>query len=149
MDIQRILCPIDFSEFNQIANRHASILAKATGARIIYLHICLPDAYRTPAELVHQQEEDEEVRNKLKAFQPTEPDIEASWVVEYGIPAERIIHYANENDIDLVVMGTHGRTGLLRVLMGSVAETVVRQAECPVLAIKDHPASKSETETEQ
>jgi universal stress protein A len=147
MDIQRILCPIDFSEFNQIANRHASILAKSTGARIIYLHVCLPDAYRTPAELVDQKEEEEALRKQLKTYQPTEAGVEASWVLEYGIPAERIIHYANENDIDLVVIGTHGRTGILRVLMGSVAETVVRQAECPVLAIKDHVSADPETES--
>ena len=50
--------------------------------------------------------------------------------------ADRIVEYAANNDVDLIIMGTHGRTGLRRVLMGSVAESVVRHAECPVLALK-------------
>ena len=145
MNIKRILCPIDFSEFNEAANDHASILAKATDARIVFLHVCLPDAYRTPAELVDHAEEDKLLQKDLEAIKPTQPGVQASYVIENGIAADRIIHYANENDIDLIVMGTHGRTGIRRVLMGSVAETVIRNADCPVLAIKSPSPVSQET----
>ena len=73
-------------------------------------------------------------RDKYTA--PTVEGVEALHEVQSGPPADRIVGYANEHDIDLIVMGTHGRTGLGRLLMGSVAEAVVRQAECPVLALK-------------
>lgn len=61
-------------------------------------------------------------------------------VVEYGFPAKAIVSYASRDDIDLIVLGTHGRTGLTRLLMGSVAEHVVRNSICTVMAIK--PATK-------
>ncbi len=137
MKIKRILCPVDFSEFNESANEYATMLARSAGARIIYFHACLPDVLSGNPELVDaKQKEKQQLEEMEVAYSPTARGIEASYVVEFGTPADCIVNYANEYDIDMVVIGTHGRTGLRRVLMGSVAETVVRQAECPVLAIK-------------
>ncbi len=136
MNINRILCPIDFSEFNQITNEYASVLAKASGAQIIYIHVSLPDvAYGTYAYVDVEQQEARD-RQRLEELKPTIDGIECSHVIEFGSPTERIVEYAHKNDINLIVMGTHGRTGLRRAIMGSVAESVVRRADCPVLALK-------------
>ena len=137
MNIQRILCPVDFSEYNLAANQYASSLAKSTGARIIYLHAYVADPYETPPIYFDSVKTEKELVDKLENFiEPDCPDVQGSYVVEYGLATDRIIKYANENEVDLIVMGTHGRTGLRRVLLGSVVEAVIRQAECPVLAIK-------------
>ena len=93
-------------------------------------------AAQDPSELMGQD------LARLKSIQPTVEGVQASWQVDFGPPAQRIVEYANENDVDLIVIGTHGHTGLRRVLMGSVAESVVRKAECPVLAIKTQVDSK-------
>ena len=136
MNIQRILCPIDFSDFNQSANEYASMLAQSTGAKVVYLHVSLPEVlYGTNVHTDLEKEEQHELR-RLQEIKPTHPDVEASYVVKFGLPSDRIVEYAVENEVDLIVMGTHGRTGLRRALMGSIAEAVVRKADCPVLAIK-------------
>lgn len=136
MNIKQILCPIDFSEFNESANEHASALAKANGARIVYLHVAQPEIPYASYAYINVEDEEKEAMRMLHELKPTVEGVEASYAVEFGVPAEQIVQYANENDIDMIVVGTHGRTGLRRVLMGSVAEAVVRKAECPVLAFK-------------
>ena len=137
MNIKRILVPVDFSEYNSTANEYASMLAKSTDARIVYFHAFLPDViYGNPGLFDSAAEERRLLKQMEETFKPTVKEVVASYVVEFGTPADRIVDFANENEIDLIVMGTHGRTGLKRVVMGSVAESVVRRAECPVLAIK-------------
>ncbi|MEL7499487.1 MAG: universal stress protein [Planctomycetota bacterium] len=147
MNIKRILCPVDFSEFNQAANEYASMLAKSTGARLIYFHCALPDAAGYGSPYVHEDPDDvvREAQREIEEISPTVPGVAASYVVELGMATDGIIRYANENDIDLIVMGTHGRTGFRRVLMGSVAEAVVRKADCPVLAVKSKAAVANES----
>lgn len=137
MNMKRILCPVDFSEFNEAANEYASMLASSTGAEIIYLHSCLPDVLFGNTELFDAKQKRRHLLNEMKdTYAPTVDGIEASYVVEFGTPSEQIVSYADAHEIDMIVLGTHGRTGLRRVVMGSVAEAIVRQAECPVLAIK-------------
>lgn len=137
MNIKRILCPIDFSEFNQPANEYASMLARSTGARIIYLHAYIADPHATPPEFFEAEKTEAQLRKKLEEFvTPVGGGVASSYIVDYGLAAERIVNYANNYDVDLIVIGTHGRTGLSRIFMGSVAEAVVRNADCPVLAIK-------------
>jgi len=134
--IKRILCPIDFSEHNEPANEYASVLAKATGARIIYFHTLVPSLpYGTEPDNNEQTNEDRD-RELLEKYKPTIEGVPASYVIEVGTPTDRIIKYARDNEIDLIVLATHGRSGLGRLLMGSVAETVLRKGECPVLAVR-------------
>lgn len=78
----------------------------------------------------------EELRASLAAVVPTDPAVPCIHKLMIGDPAEAIIQLAEADDVDFVVMGTHGRTGLTRLLMGSVAEAVVRRAPCPVLTVK-------------
>jgi universal stress protein A len=136
MEIKRILCPIDYSVFSEAANSYASLLAKATGAEIIYLHSIdagLP--YVGFCDLDVSDDRPEELRT-LQKVHPTSEEIECSYTLCHGEAGDAILDYAKNQNVDLIVMGTHGRTGVGRLLMGSVAETVVRRASCPVLALK-------------
>lgn len=141
MNIKRILCPIDFSNFNEAANTYASLLAQSSGAEIIYLHVSVPEVPYGSYAYIDMRQEEENDRKRLEEIKPTVAGVPTKHVVEFGLPSEKIVEYANENAIDLIVMGTHGRTGLKRVFMGSVAETVVRKADCPVLALKSGTTS--------
>jgi universal stress protein A len=136
MQIKRILCPIDFSVFNQDANSYASLLANATGAKIIYLH-CVTTGlpYVGFCDLDVDNDESEEAK-LLKEVRPMSDNIKCSYIICRGQPADAILDYSKNQSIDLIVMGTHGRTGMRRVLLGSVADAVVRRASCPVLALK-------------
>jgi len=136
MDIKHILCPVDFSDFNQTANEYASVLAKSSGAKITYFHVTLPDVTYGAYGYVDIDAERARDQKRLEEIRPTIENIESTYAVGFGTPATAIVEYAEENDVDLIVIGTHGRTGLSRVVMGSVAEAVVRKATCPVLAIK-------------
>lgn len=137
MNIKRILCPIDFSIFNKAANEYACELAASTGAEIVYLHSWLPNALEQTPMYFEADKEAERLQKLIEEFiEPTNKSINASWIIEFGSPTDRIVEYASENNVDLIVMGTHGRTGLRRLVMGSVAEAVVRRASCPVIAVK-------------
>ena len=137
MNIQRILCPVDFSKSNSSANQFASMLAESSGAQIIYFHTYLPPVvHGNPAIYDSETEEKRLLKELEQDFKPTIDGVTASYAVEFGPPSDRIVEYSKENEIDLIIIGTHGRTGIRRVVMGSIAESVVRRAECPVLAIK-------------
>ena len=136
MKINTILCPIDFSMHNHEVNDYASALASSTGAKIVYLHITTPEAPYGDYGNVDPSEMMAKDLKRLKNYQPTVAWVKHNWEVDFGPTAQRIVEFANDRSVSLIVIGTHGRTGLPRVLMGSVAESVIRQAKCPVLAIK-------------
>ena len=136
MQLNKILCPIDFSKFSNAANDYASLLAESSGAEIIYLHVSLPDVTVSSYAYVDLQQESSNELQRLEEIKPTVSGVKASYEIEFGTPTTSIVKFANEHEVDLIVMGTHGRTGWRRVTMGSVAEAVVRSASCPVLAIK-------------
>jgi nucleotide-binding universal stress UspA family protein len=85
----------------------------------------------------------QELRMMLEAIRPTDPTVACEHHLIPGEPASALVGFAEEKNVDLIVMGTHGRTGLKRILMGSVAEAVVRSAPCPVLTYRQ-PAKKLE-----
>lgn len=137
MNIRRILCPVDFSNYNHQANDYACLLAKSTGAEITYFHAYTPDAFETPPAHYNVDENQRQLMSQLEEFiRPNDAKIRGGYVVEAGLPIDRIVHYAEESDIDLIVMATHGRSGIARVFMGSVASAVIRKAKCPVMAVK-------------
>jgi nucleotide-binding universal stress UspA family protein len=117
--IQTILHPTDFSERSDGALPIAQALARDQGARLVVLHVMDESA---PAAAVRATVPDARVRMEQR--------------LEKGDPAETILRVASEIKCDLIVMGTQGRTGLERLVMGSVAEKVLRQATCPVLIVK-------------
>lgn len=142
LPINRILVPIDFSQPNQLANDYASQLAMANQAQLIYLHVLENGRQIEKTSAAELAPDRQHLGQHLKMLQPGYANVKATHVIEQGTPAETIIDFAGKNQIDLIVMGTHGRTGLSRVLMGGVAERVVQQAPCPVMTINLNQARK-------
>ena len=141
--ITRILVPTDFSEPSEAALAYARTIARQFGATFHLLHVVeapfvtgpfstemyIPEAPGLVAELIAEA--------KLKLARRLLPSDKAHYSatkeVIVGLAAKTIVQYAAEQKFDLIVMGTHGRTGLAHILMGSVAEHVIRSAPCPVL----------------
>ena len=136
--IKAILHPTDFSEHANFAFQQACAMAREHGARLIVLHVC-PSAVATSeieAAMLPSEADKELLRAELSRLQPRDPKVRVEHRLQAGEPVEEILRVARECPCDLIVMGTHGRTGLSRLLMGSVAEAVVRTASCPVVTIK-------------
>jgi nucleotide-binding universal stress UspA family protein len=160
MKIQKILVPVDYSEDSQRALQGGASLAEKYGAKLLLLHV-IPNAvdevysggtelrsptlsyYETMApgvwakhpiiidrvDTAHTELRDLADKH-LKDATPVQIK------VAVGKPIEEILHVAREEQVDLIVMGTHGRTGVRHLVLGSVAEAVSRQAPCPVLTVR-------------
>jgi nucleotide-binding universal stress UspA family protein len=151
----RILVPTDFSAPSNAALTLAKKVAAMSGASLHLLHV-LEDPWSTPvyaAEVyvsppVALREKWLEGARTLLSTQlaPEEQaSLRSSQVVMFGTPARTIVEHAKSSGVDLIVMGTHGRGGVDHLLMGSVAERVVRSAACPVLTVRDHGAVRVST----
>jgi nucleotide-binding universal stress UspA family protein/quercetin dioxygenase-like cupin family protein len=142
--IQTILHPTDLSDNSRYAFRLACTLARDYQARLILLHVIpapvgcvLPEAAPDPLRAAESQEPLN--RWHFAWPEPPDPEIRAGHRVAEGDAVREILGLARAERCDLIVMGTHGRTGLSRLLDGSVAEEVVRKAACPVLAVRTPP----------
>ncbi len=141
-NIKKILVPTDFSEISAQAFGYAEDIAKQFGAEIHLLHvleknppILLIRTFDLTTESALQKIEDD-ARNLLNEFKGKfSKDVNVKEVLLRGNDFEEIISYSEKNDIDLIVIATHGRTGLLHTLLGSVAEKVIRFSKIPVLVI--------------
>jgi len=133
LPIRTILLPTDFSERSEYAFRLACSLARDYDALLVVLSVVpLPAVmYGPPPEsyLDHLLKE-------LCRIKPSDPKTRVQHLLVEGDPAAAILRAARETNCDLIVMGTHGRTGLNRLLVGSAAEQVLRKAPCPVLTVK-------------
>ena len=142
--IQRILVAHDFSETADRALDYAIGVAKKFGARITVLHVCDILAYGVPdamvASLDWSAEAEQVASDTLVGIveQAAHSDVVVEGVLRRGLAWEAITALAAEIGADLVVMGTHGRRGLARAVLGSVAEKMVRMSPCPVLTV--HPS---------
>lgn len=145
MTASRILVPIDFSEHSTRALGYARTLAEKFGASLHLLTV-VPDPFVLPdptqwyvplpegyAEGL-RKDADSHLRGLLT--QAEQKPLRAESVVAFGDPYREILAYAKRASVDLIVMGTHGRSGVAHALMGSVAEKVVRTAPCPVLTVR-------------
>ena len=138
MPFQHLLVPIDFSSGCLRALNDAIWLVQQLNSRLTLLHVvALPDAMDTDlAAYLRKAEPD--LKQDLAAYQKRATDEGIPLVYAYlghGLPATRIVEAARYRRIDLIVMGTHGRTGLQHLLVGSVAERVIRLAPCPVMVV--------------
>jgi nucleotide-binding universal stress UspA family protein len=141
MTIQTILHPTDFSPRSEQALHLACSFARDHGARLIVLHVMERPVFVhsgiMDASVVRGHEDDRNaVQEQLRQIRSPDPTVPVTHRLEEGDVAAAILQVAQESRCDLIVMGTHGRTGLRRLLMGSVAEQVVRKARCPVLTVK-------------
>ncbi len=140
MMYKKILVPTDGSEFAKKAQKHALFLANVSGAEIIAVSVTennfvngLPlddEVYQLNQVLKERSEENLKEFDKLN-----EDDLKITHVIREGSPARSILEVANEEDVDLIVMGSSGKSGFDRFIMGSVADKVVNSAKCAVLVV--------------
>ena len=150
MPIKKILVPTDFSERALQALDYAIDLARLLRAELVVLFVVEPPHYASPADLYgasanlsmlfeeQQRMGQEQLARLARRLKSRRLKIET--VLETGVPYQAITETAQALKADLIVMATHGRTGLSHILMGSVAERVVRSAACPVLTVRSYPA---------
>ena len=138
MNAAKILCPTDFSTLGLTALETATALAKERGATLLIAHVEeSPIAYGGGEFYYGIEEPDrDEIQRMLSEVLPKDPAVGCEHRLLTGSPARAIVQLAEEEHVDMIVMPTHGRKGLPRLLMGSVAEEVVRKAKCPVLTVK-------------
>jgi nucleotide-binding universal stress UspA family protein len=144
IEIRGILCPTDFSEFSRHALDHALAVAHLYHSTVTLLHVCpftpgaiyAPGIGVAPTSLLTLEDRDAALA-AMRRFAETEagPDTSIGFAVAEGNPADEILERARSKASDLVVMGTHGRSGFERLLLGSVTEKVLRKAPCPVLTV--------------
>jgi len=139
---KRILHPTDFSECSELAFQVAADLAQQNQATVIVLHaVETLGADNVTFGEARSQLEPDTYRQRLldeihQIVPPAGSAIPMEYIVVEGEPAEQIDRFALENKIDLIVMGTHGRTGFARFFSGSVAEHALRHAPCPMLVVR-------------
>jgi nucleotide-binding universal stress UspA family protein len=144
--IKNILVPIDFSPLSKKALQYAAPFAQKHEARITLVHVVEPVLYPEnylgaippDAELVNINRA-KEARKELATLRQSEigSTMPAELFVHIGYPAEEIINIAGDEDADLIVIATHGHTGMKHVFLGSTTERVVRHAPCPVLVVRE------------
>jgi nucleotide-binding universal stress UspA family protein len=148
MQLKRILCPIDFSEFSAHAYEYALSLAEHYKAKLVALYVV--ELWKYPFADYAAYEADfakfcqalhEGGKERLRKFvnQHSRDGIQPQLVVEQGIASDLILSFAQAHDIEVIVMGTHGRRGFDRLVLGSVTDRVMRKASCPVLVICKRP----------
>ena len=149
---KHILVPLDGSKLAELALDDAFSLAQLTGAKLTLFHVLTPIEHVLAEDTKHpifvdQQWESLKVlvqgylNNVCKRMSC--PDVEADTVIKMGYAAVTIIEYAREQPIDLIVMATHGRSGLRQWVYGSVADKVLRGANLPVLLVRAHPEQEA------
>jgi nucleotide-binding universal stress UspA family protein len=143
--MKKILFPTDFSEAALEASKYALSFARDFKSHLYVLHVVNEKIFTEGLNLPRvvsiddlEKELMEEGRKRLKTLYPAEEvkDLEWEGVIRKGKPFLEIIRFAKENDIDLIVIGTHGRSGFEHIIFGSTAEKVVRKAPCPVLSVR-------------
>ena len=142
MKFNTILFPTDFSHTGDAALELATALARDTGARLLIVHVEEPPLAYGSGEMYYGMAEPstEQLMAMLKKVVPSDPSVPCEHRLITDDPAGGLVDIAKEDGVDMIVMGTHGRTGLKRLLMGSVAEAVVRRAPCPVVTYRQPTA---------
>jgi len=140
----KILHPTDFSECAALAEKQALALAQKLGGEIVLFQAVVEAPLygegllnvREAQKVYDAQRSWAEESLAARAAQLGESGVSARWRVSTGAPFEEIVKAAKEEQVDMIVLGTHGRGGLNRLLLGSVAERVIRTAPCPVLTVR-------------
>jgi nucleotide-binding universal stress UspA family protein len=137
MNVDTILIPTDFSATSDAALDYATKMALTLGARVYLMHVPGKTGEHFEASFPVGRFETAASERLLSFLTKDELErLRPQYVVRVGVPAEEVVRYADVCDADLIIMGTHGRSGIAHALMGSVAEQVVRNARCPVLLVR-------------
>lgn len=150
LNIKKILHPTDFSEHARYAYDLACALARDHKSRLVILHVRTPQPMIYGDGMIVPPDEgfQEEMKRRLANMPAPSADVLVERHLVDGEAVPEILEFAEKNDCDMIVMGTHGWTGLSRLLLGSVAEKVVRKANCPVMTVKN-PTPLAATATEE
>lgn len=150
MQIRSILFPTDFSECGNYALSYAASLARTFGASILCVHVIEPMVpavgYSGMTEPLPLADITDQLENSAGCELPKIAEseecagLDVQELIVHGEAAAEIVRVAKERNIDLIVVSSHGRTGLGRMLFGSTAEAVVRHSSCPVMVVKPSPA---------
>jgi universal stress protein A len=147
-NVKKILAPIDFSEHSMEAMRGAMELAKDVGAEVHLMHVIAPHHHFIPLPLATSGEESRELVREAAMIEQAEEELARIKKDEFGDsknvftfavvghPVQKLVDYAKEQTIDLIVMATHGRSGVEHMLLGGTTEKIVRGAPCSVLVIR-------------
>jgi len=143
---KRILCPVDFDDNSVKALAMAIDLARQHDAQLLLVHSAPPvDPLVVSAPIVFAREKEEARKNLNQMAEKYLKDTRHETMLRVGHPAPEIVAAVNETGADLVVMATHGRTGVSHLVLGSVAEKVVREAPCAVLIVRGKAAPRAAT----
>jgi universal stress protein A len=146
--VKSILVPTDFSNYAQNALNQAVDVAKQYRAKIVLLHVidehvqqcvvdyCLSDAVMRQYEAESIKTTDQKLHEEIARMSKVAPDVEIVPYAKRGIPYDEINKAQEEKNIDLIIISSHGKTGILKNMIGSVSEKVVRSAKCPVMVIR-------------
>ena len=147
-NVKKILAPIDFSEHSMEAMRAAMELAKDVGAEVHLVHVIAPHHHFIPLPLATSVEQSRELAREAAMIEQAEEELarikkddsairrRSLTFAVVGHPVQKLVDYAKEQAIDLIVMATHGRSGVEHVLLGGTTEKIVRNAPCSVLVIR-------------
>ncbi len=145
-EIKKILVPIDFSDYSKSALRYSAQFAKLFQSELILVYVVEPILYPPDFSMgqislpaVNVLEFDKQAKDELEKLVKAEfnEDLQVRYVVKSGKPFVQIIETAREEDVDLIIISTHGHSGVEHILFGSTAEKVVRKAPCPVLTLRE------------
>ncbi|MBX7072164.1 MAG: universal stress protein [Pirellulales bacterium] len=145
MSERKILFPTDFSTLSDAALEYAASLARERKARLLIVHVEEPAMAYGGGEMYYgvMYPDSQALKHMLDVVKPVDLDVPFEHWLVTGDPADEIVRLAEQEECELIVMATHGRTGIKHLLMGSVAEAVVRRAKCPVLTFKPSAAEAS------
>jgi nucleotide-binding universal stress UspA family protein len=153
MIVQHVLVPIDFSTTADRALAYAIALAQQLQARLTLLHVLdltpvTMDEMPAGVAATYLDDLETDAQHLLQASleRVQRAGLQAESLLVQGTPTQTIVDTAGEQGVDLIIMGTHGRTGLAHVFLGSVAEHVVRQGPCPVLVVRRAPDTSATAE---
>jgi universal stress protein A len=147
-NVKKILAPIDFSEHSMNAMRSAMELAKDVGAEVHLVHVIAPHHHFIPLPLATNVEQSRELAREAAMLEQAEEELahlkkdefgdskKVTTFAVIGHPVQKLIDYAKEQSIDLIVMATHGRSGIEHALLGGTTEKIVRNSPCSVLVIR-------------
>ena len=136
--IQKIICPVDFSGLSRKALQYANEFARLSNGKIFLVGVVENDPTINYSHGLETERAEEQKKLESLIDEEQIAGIVADYVIYEGFPEECILDYAKRQEADIIIMGSHGRRGLKRMILGSVAEHVVRRAPCPVLVVKEN-----------